>query len=143
KLPLLILPLLLSTAPAFSMKQFERVLMAVIAGVTASTLISFMVYLGIINRPVVDIRDITIFISHIRLALLCCLSVFISAWLLLQHRSDEKFRNYALVLIPVSVWMFYFLFLIQSLTGIVIIGFVAGISFLYFLVKKGNPVIKL
>ncbi len=78
KLPLLLLPLIFSTAPRLTRQQFENILLAAIGGVTISTLISLMIFLGIVKRTIIDIRDISIFISHIRLVLLCCLSVFMS-----------------------------------------------------------------
>ena len=120
KLPILILPLLLSTAPKINTKQFEGILMALIGGVTISTLISLLIFVGVINRPVNDIRDISIFISHIRLALLCCLSIVAIIWIIFTNRQSVSIRNYYLLL-PVLVWLLYFLFLLESLTGIIIL----------------------
>ena len=123
KLPLLILPFMLVSAPRINRLQFEGILFALIGGVTVSTFISWLIYVGVIDRQVSDIRDICIFISHIRLALLCCLSIFSITWLVWRYRNDNKARFYypLLLLIP---WLVYFMFLIESITGlsILIIG---------------------
>jgi hypothetical protein len=140
KLPLLILPLLLTTSNKLSEKQFQHVLWAVILGVAISTAISFLIYLGIVKRPVIDIRDISIFISHIRLSLLCCISIFISWWLLFKKWNEVNRNTYLFALIPVMLWLFYFLFLIQSVTGIIIIITVVLLlfTFLVFTGKAGR-----
>ncbi len=120
KLPLLLLPLLFSTAPKFSKNQFENVLLASIGGVTISTLISLFIFLGIIKREIIDIRDISIFISHIRLVLLCCLSIFISIYLIYSNGTEKPFW-YSMLLIIVSAWLIAFIVLVESLTGAAII----------------------
>jgi hypothetical protein len=142
KLPLLILPLLLSTGPKVSVRQFEYLLYALISGVTISTLISFFIYLGIIVRPVNDIRDISIFISHIRLSLLCCLSVFAAAYLAVNRYRAGNYL-YVFILLALSAWLIYFLFLIESLTGILIM--MAGMMILpaWLFYRYGNMAVKI
>ena len=120
KLPLLILPLLLSTAPVITRKQFHGILLSLIGGVFVSSIISLFIFLGVINRPVNDIRDISIFISHIRLSLLCCLSIVASSWLIYQYWKTPQ-SKYFFMLIPVSIWLLLFIVLLESLTGITIL----------------------
>ncbi len=120
KLPILLLPLLLSTAPKINAKQFEGILLALIGGVTISTLISLLIFIGVVDRPVNEIRDISIFISHIRLALLCCLSIVAIIWIVFTNRQAVSGKYYFLLL-PVLLWLLYFLFLLESLTGIIIL----------------------
>jgi len=119
KLPLLILPLLLSSAPKITKSQFDGILLSLIGGVTISSLISLFIFLGVIDRPVNDIRDISIFISHIRLSLLSCLSIVAIGWLNYNHRNTPQSKYY-LLLIPVLLWLLYFIVLLESLTGIAI-----------------------
>lgn len=137
KLPILILPLLLSTGPPISRAQFQGIIFALIGGVAVSTFISWLIFIGIVNRPVNDIRDICIFISHIRLALLCCLAIFASGWLIVKNRKSVNARyNYLLIII--IIWMIGFLVLLESLTGLIIIA-VMGLCLLgwfVFLQKK-------
>ncbi len=141
KLPLLLLPLILSTGPKLNRQQFEKILFALIAGVTISTLISLSIYLGIYKREIVDIRDICIFISHIRLALLCCLSIFVAVWIVYTHRKDGPGR-YLLLLVPVVFWLIGFLILIESLTGGVILLLGLILFSLWALVNIRHRVLK-
>lgn len=141
KLPLLLLPLIFSTAPKLSKQQFENVLLAAIGGVTVSTLISLMIFLGVIKRTIIDIRDISIFISHIRLVLLCCLSVFMSAWLIYANRKQKPFW-YPLLLISISTWLISFIILVESLTGAAILF--SGLLFfsVWIALSKGSLLIR-
>lgn len=121
KAPLLLMPLLLSTSPRLSKKQFEVILYTLIAGVVLSTLISMMVYFGWIRKEVLDIRDISIFISHIRLVLIGCVAIFASVWLVYQNGSNQPGR-YTWLHGLVVCWLAFFIFFIQGLTGIVVLS---------------------
>ncbi|MFN5324605.1 MAG: O-antigen ligase family protein [Bacteroidota bacterium] len=118
KMPLLLLPLILSTSPTLSMSRYEWVLRSVAMGVMISTWVSFAVHKGLIAAEVRDIRDISIFISHIRLSLLCCITVFIGFWFM--NRKGPVLES-AIWLIA-SVWLTYFVLLLQSLTAMLILG---------------------
>jgi len=128
KMPLLILPLILSTGPVLSVFRFRMILVATIAGVVVSSLISMAVLAGLTSVPVNDIRDISIFISHIRLALLICVSVFISLWLAYFYKDKKPVM---ILLSLIIVWLITFLFILESLTGI----FVLFTALILFLVK--------
>jgi hypothetical protein len=141
KLPLLILPLLLSTAPPVNRKQFEGILLALIGGVTVSSLISLSIFLGIIDRPVNDIRDISIFISHIRLSLLSCLSIVACCWLVIRHGNSPQ-SGYYLLLIPVAAWLILFIVLLESLTGLTILIVLSIIIVNWLVFKSGGAGIR-
>ncbi|MFM8917151.1 MAG: O-antigen ligase family protein, partial [Bacteroidota bacterium] len=118
KLPLLLLPLLMSTSPSLPMVRFEWVLRAVGIGVLISTVIGYCVYLGIIPHEVRDIRDISIFISHIRLSLLACVSVFIGVWFI--NRKGPSWES--LIWMLAIAWFMFFVLLLQSLTAMLILA---------------------
>lgn len=126
KLPLLLLPLLIGTSPKLPMVRFEWVLRAVGIGVLISTLIGFLVHKGFIAHEVKDIRDISIFISHIRLSLLCCISVFIALWFM--NRKGPVLESFLWLL--AMAWMIYFVMLLQSLTSMLIIALLIAIYML-------------
>lgn len=117
KLPLLLIPIIFSSMPVFSDKQFKTVALVFIASVLVSTLISMYIYVGIIPVEFHNVRDISIFISHIRLSLLICIAVYLSFWLLRKI----KF-SYGLLL--VIIWFVFFLSLIESVTGLGILAIV-------------------
>lgn len=120
KLPLLLLPVILSSANPITEKQFNGILLALIAGTFVSSMISIMILLGWLNYPVNDIRDISIFISHIRLSLLCCLSVFVIIWLL-SRKSSPYSQLIQWLLTIAGVWLLFFIIILESLTGVAVL----------------------
>ena len=77
--------------------------------------ICFAVRLGIYEREVHSIRDISIFISHIRFSLLLCIGIFYCL-----HRSMQKgIANIEkLFMVTAAMWFTFFLFVLESPTGI-------------------------
>jgi hypothetical protein len=129
KAPLLILPVIIGCAEPLSKQLFNWLMAIFVATVVVSTFISMGVYHGVIHTklPITDIRDISIFISHIRFSLLICFSVFITAWYIFYETSiTQKF-----LLTAVVVWLMIFLTILDSLTGIVVLIIVAVVIMLY------------
>lgn len=114
KLPLLLLPLIFISSKPLEQKFFHLTLKLFIAAVIASSLISILVYSGIIHRELHDIRNISIFISHIRLALLVCVSV---ACCLYFYRISNSLKSQILFII-IIIYQTAFLVLLESLTGL-------------------------
>ncbi|MBR2194881.1 MAG: O-antigen ligase family protein [Salinivirgaceae bacterium] len=117
KLPLLIFPLTLG-AMSLSRKQIMIVLQVFVVAVVISTLVSLGVHLGIYTpkKPVDNIRDISIFISHIRLGLMCLMSVCIVAYT--WHRNAATMKGWQKMVFAVVVaWLIYFILLIQAATS--------------------------
>jgi O-antigen ligase len=109
----------MATSPPLPMVRLEWVLRAVGIGVLISTLISYSIYLGIITQfEVKDIRDISVFISHIRLSLLACITVFIGVWFI--NRKGPTLES--LIWLLVIAWMMFFVLLLQSLTSMLILA---------------------
>ena len=84
KLPLLILPLIIGTSKKINFQELRFVLMAFIAGIFLSSIISTGVFLGLGDLDVVKHSDISIFISHVRFSLLVVLAFFFSAYYFLK-----------------------------------------------------------
>src|SRR5688572_1489290 len=70
KAPLLVLPLLLSTTKPLSEKRLNTLLYVFVSAVLTGTFISTAVITGFINKEITDIRQASLFISHIRFSLL-------------------------------------------------------------------------
>ena len=117
KLPLLVLPVLIFASPTLSKERTEQVLNVFIAAVTASTLISTGVLLGIGNKNIQDIREISLFMSNIRLALLVALAFLLTAYRALISKTDQSLLLRILLLL-LSLWLIAFLLILESLTGI-------------------------
>lgn len=119
KLPLLVLPLVYGTTKSLRRIEFKIVLQFFISAVLVSSIITAYVMLGFSDREIVDSRYASLFISHIRFALMVVLSIYTIVYLLwfsgFQLSLTEK-SIYAFTLI----WEVSFLLLLQSFTGIVI-----------------------
>jgi len=138
KLPLLSLTVMIAGSEPLTKKQFRLVMGFFILAVLAGSLISMAVLEGVIHRPVIDIRDIFIFhISHIRFALFTCIAIF-SLLYFLQDRTEKLSFVLKSLLFVVALWLFLFLFIMESITGIVISITVVILIILYkaFTAKK-------
>ena len=122
KLPLLILPIIFASSPAFTEKQFKLILILFVLATLSSSLISFMVFIGFIPYEYYDFREISIFISHIRLALMVNLSIFILLYYIFQKDKDYRLSFPWNTLSAAGIlWFVFFLILLKSLTGLLIL----------------------
>ena len=127
KIPILLLPLILSTTPIIDGKKFRLVLSFFIASVLFASIVCYYVYL---TREVLDIRQISVFISHIRFSLNICLAICILFYYAYKEKAFLKVQRY--IIIVFIIWLLYFLLVLQSVTGIAIL-FLFFLSFiLYF-----------
>ncbi|MFW5645574.1 MAG: O-antigen ligase family protein, partial [Bacteroidota bacterium] len=123
KLPLLILPLILGTSEPLNRKQLKTVLLIFCLATFASTMASFGVFLGMVPYEYYDFRDISLFISHIRLALMVNLSIFFLLYYMFNPRTSQRFSgSVSLFSGLVILWFLFFLVLLKSLTGLIIFG---------------------
>jgi hypothetical protein len=135
KLPLLILPFLISTAPALTSKKFETLMTVFVLAVFTGSLTAVAVLAGIISRPVNDIRDIFIFgISHIRFALLVCVSIFSTAYFLSANlRAWTAFKKVTASFL--IAWFIAFLVIAESVTGLFVLLMVSIAAGILLLLK--------
>ena len=139
KLILFILPFVMSSSKPLSASYFNILMHLFIAAVVTSSLVSIAVLLDFIHRPVADVRDISFLISHIRLALLVCLAIFSLLHFLKNSASTTALKiTYAITLL----WLIVFLFILESVTGIVVLLVVSALILVYQLFKNPNRKIK-
>jgi hypothetical protein len=129
KLPLLILPLMLCTTDPFTEKERNIVFGLFMGGLTFVSLVGMY---RLLHHTLVDIHKISPYISSIRLALMIVFSIF----LLLGYVFSRKWSWVSAILIIWVLWFFVFLFIMESLTGIVITGIVALVLILYYAIKQ-------
>lgn len=118
KLPLLVLPIIMGTSKAFGYKKFRAILLFFCGAVILSTLLSTGRLFSVWGEPVIDVRDISFIISHIRLALMVNMAIFILIWFAVKEAGVSRFMEVVAIL-----WLIIFLFLLKSLTGILIFVF--------------------
>ncbi len=140
KLPLLALPLIIGTSEIISRQQLKFILLTFAASVSISSLVSLGIVSGIIPYIYTDIRETSLFISHIRLALLVDISVFILSFYALRKGVSRAER------IGLFTWAFYllvFLVAVKALTGLVVGLLVGLVLAIRWLLNQKNIMLRL
>lgn len=138
KMPLIVLPLILATSKPLSKKMIDVILQFFVAAIIVGTIISTLILTGIIHRELVDIRSVSIFISHIRFALLICVALFISGYFF--YHSIKPLQKAFWILI--GVWLIYFLILTESITGLSAFCFATLIICIYSIFRSKKKMIR-
>lgn len=130
KLPLLSLPVLFATSKALDFKRFNTLLLFFCLSVIFATLVSYYV---LFNKHISDPREISVFISHIRFALLICIAIFI----LVNFLNSKVYTSSSskILIVGAIVWLIVFLAVLKSLTGI-IISILLGFSLIVLFITK-------
>lgn len=135
-LPFLIYPFFLSSSVPLKKSWYELLLKLSFASVFLATLVcSFIGLPHWLHGEFSDIRQISIFISHIRFALLIDLSILIGIWIIGNKGIPVK-RVEKWLILGIVMWMVVFLFILQSLTGIAILFFILALWGSSFLLKN-------
>lgn len=122
KLPFLIIPLIIGTSDILSGTHVRKILISFCTGVFLSSLYSTFKIYTISGDPIALGKEISPFVSHIRLALMVDFAIFALVWLF-RTEERQKFRYTYLFL---AVWLCFFLVVLQSLTGIVVFIVIIG-----------------
>lgn len=139
KLPLFVLPLIISTSKPLTLKWFNIVLKLFVGAIIVGTCISMLILLDIYHRPMNDIRDVSIFISHIRFALLICVAVFICANFFIQ----EEQTKHKLLWGTIILWLVVFLIIIESITGLFALFVASAVLLMRYVFKSKNIPLKI
>lgn len=121
KLPLFILPIIFATGFALSKNQIKKILLYFVATVVVGTFISFFIYLGFTSKEIVDVRQISIFISHIRFGLMIVFSIFILGYYLRLNYYVLPIWKRIIYFLTI-IWFLIFLLILQAATSWVIMG---------------------
>ena len=127
KLPLFSLVFLIASSPPLARGTKKWLLLVFSASITALSLISVGLLLW---GDVSDYRELSPFVSHIRVGLMTALSVVVLGWLALGKGSEGVFdgglqkmpggtRYWRPALLVLATWHLVYLFMLQSLSGII------------------------
>jgi hypothetical protein len=138
KLPMLWLPLLFFTSPTLNKKEYHIVMHFFVLACIIASFCSMCVYFGVMHKQIHNVRDISIFESHIRFSLMLVLSICYLFFCFLAPPLTEQKIVYLLV----GVWLLSFLVFLQSFTGLTILGILACIGIVIFLFSKQSFLFK-
>lgn len=139
KLPLLALPLIISTSRPFSGKIFDVLMYVFVSATFIATMTSNLILVDVIHKEIVDTRNISIFIDHIRFGLLVCMAIFISGYYCYRSQSVSARLVWAVAII----WFIVFLVRMESLTGLAVLGLTFFILTAYKLFVSANKLIRI
>jgi len=141
KLPVFILPFILGSGKPLQKKELATILLFFTASVFIASLISFGAFLGFGDFQYTNIREISLFISHIRFGLMIDFAIC--------HLIYDLFTNYrrhstwlSVVKFLIIIWLLAFVVLLKSMTGIVILSIVGTILSIIYIRKLSNYMLK-
>ena len=115
KLSVLLIPLIFITQPITSKKQEETLLSIFLLTVLFTSILNVAAYYQWIgNRTYSDMRELSLFGSHIRYSLLVVLSIPVS-WSLITRTTNKVFK---LILYLIIGWLLYYTYFSQVLSGV-------------------------
>ena len=132
KLPLLLIPLVFASTKPVNEREKQLLLGFFVLAVLVYSLLSTYFYFSD-YRGSGNVRDISLFVSHIRFSLMVNISITIVIWGMRRFSPLSKLR-FVLGTILLS-WFIIYLFILQSLTGLVILMVMVSFYCFYYAFK--------
>lgn len=135
KLPLVVLPLILFSTKPINDKEFKLLFYFIFLSVLASSICSALVFFGYTKKIIVDVRQASLFMSHIRFSLFIDFSIISMVYFSVK----EKQVWFRLVSFLVICWLLFIMYKLEMATGILIlalVGFVLVFRLIYFSLPK-------
>ena len=139
KLPLLGFPIIIASSEKIQSKELKVILLLFVASVFTASMVSVVSLMEWIHIPMKDFRDASVFISHIRFALLIDLSIFILTFYANRPGTNSYLK---IILYTVALYFIGFLFFSKAMTGIVIVVIAGFILILRWIFKHSGSLTK-
>ena len=130
KLPFLSLIFVVSSSRMIPVQRIYSLFILFSLSVLFATLIGFTIY---VSGNFTDTRELSPFVLHVHLSMMIVLTIFLFPWVIKQLNVSRT-GFYASIL--VSVWLFIFLFILSSLTGLLSLLGVGLFVLLRFVLRK-------
>jgi len=131
KLPFITIPLVLGTTKPLKPKEQQFLTYLFFLSLSFTTIFNFIRYT---TGNYGDIREMSFFISHIRLGGLLCLAIFLGSYGLIKHKIKMWFS------IPILIWLLFYLIKSETLSAYVLFVLLA-IATTLFSVNKAKKLI--
>ena len=153
KLPILVLPFILSSMPTLERKRFDQVMLVYVLSVFVATIFSGIAYW---KHDYEDVREISHFISHIRFCLNIVFCITIIFWYIVTTKVPEpvvaepgrsiegpsptrfpvpafstRFALNRYLQYFLAFWFVFQIYIFESLSGYVVLAAVVAVSLLY------------
>lgn len=112
KIPLLTLPLVLFSTKPLAARELKLLFNFFFLSVFVSSICCFLVYKGYTKKVIVDVRQASIFMSHIRYSLFIGFSI-----IGLVYASIKEKGTLRVLYSIISIWLLYFMYKLEMATG--------------------------
>ncbi len=128
KLPILLFPIILSSMKPINRKQFDTVIWFI----TASLLfVSILGAIKFFRRDFLDVRELSVFVSHIRVCL-CIIFVIFSMLYFIVKRNYNVFVK--LLIIALIIWFLWYIYILESFISIILIIALCSTLLIYYVI---------
>lgn len=119
KLPIFFFPIVFIASPSLSVKEFRSILKVLLITALLSSIYGLYYYLRYFQVTFFELREMSQFISHIRLSLLNTIAAF-AAFYLLAKNNWRKFSYTNLYYLMAGIWLFIFNGIMGARMGLVV-----------------------
>lgn len=131
KLPLLILPIILFSTKPLSINEFKLLFGFFFLSVFVSSVCCYLVFAGYTKKLIIDVRQASIFMSHIRFSLFIAFAIIG----LLYTTIKEKNLVIKTACFIASLWLLFFMYKLEMATGLLCFVIVGGFLLIVFSLK--------
>lgn len=139
KIPLLVLPLIFFSTRPLSSKEFKLLFNVFFISVFVSSICCYLVYAGFTKKIIVDVRQASVFMSHIRFSLFISFSIIG----LIYTTIKEKHLILKTASILITLWLLFFMYKLEMATGfllLVVVGLLLLILYSFKWLSKAISV---
>lgn len=134
KAPLILLPILFLTTKPLTKTELQLLFRVFYLSVVASSLWCFVVYLGYTKRVIVDVRQASVYISHIRFSLFIVLAI-IGLGYEGYYIENKLLKAISVLLI---IWLLFFMYKLEMATGLTCLFIIVNFLIIRAVFKKFN-----
>ena len=131
KVPIPVLAVIFLSTKPLNMKEFVLLFQFFFLSVLVSSIWCYLVYAGLSNKKIIDIRDASVFMSHIRFSLIISFTVIGLSYFI-------KSNTNRLISILTILWLLFFMYKFQMATGIILLIIVGLCLLVFYLFKMKN-----
>ncbi|MFK8037405.1 MAG: O-antigen ligase family protein [Crocinitomicaceae bacterium] len=135
KLPLIVIPLVLSTSSAIEKKHFYFILYIFLATILFTSIWNYFQFQSHINEAV-DLRQMSRFISHVRFSILVNMGIFFLYYMWLKGKWSP------LLIWPIIIWLMFYQYKSQVVNGYGLFIILSILSLIYWIKHLENKILK-
>jgi uncharacterized membrane protein (UPF0136 family) len=132
KLPILFMPVLIASLRPISGFARSSLIWVFLTSIFVAVLICTGVYYGVMGKEVRNVREASIFISHIRFSILIVLGVIFIYFKIRKHIAHAVYG------VPMALIFAWYLWRMESMTGMFMLAVWAAVMLVYHALRTGN-----